>query len=117
MPLHALIVGLASPISWLQCDPLRTIAQFGLTINTIVTDANLAYTAGMIEHTYLVALKPPSWGIQHVVAASFAFYGDHLVFLDAQGKLAALFLTDLVQSWHVLPLNTLTHREPSSPQI
>ena len=60
----------------------------------------------MRERTYLVTLKPPSLATQHVVAASFVFHGDHLVFLDADGKLAALFLADLVQSWIVLPCAT-----------
>jgi hypothetical protein len=60
----------------------------------------------MGEQTYVVTLKPPSLAIQHVVAASFVFHGDHLVFLDADGKLAALFLADLVQSWILLPGST-----------
>ena len=57
----------------------------------------------MVEQTYLVVLKRPSQAIQHVVAATIEVHGEHLVFLNAEGKLAALFLTEIVQSWTVLP--------------
>jgi hypothetical protein len=29
--------------------------------------------------------------------------GEHLVFFNADGELAALFLLEIVQSWNVLP--------------
>jgi hypothetical protein len=53
----------------------------------------------MVDQTYLVTLKPPSRAIKHVVASIVGFRGDHLVFVDAKGTLAALFLLDLVESW------------------
>jgi hypothetical protein len=28
------------------------------------------------------------------------FYGEHLAFLNAEGKLAALFLMEIVESWN-----------------
>ena len=56
----------------------------------------------MPDQAYLIMLKPPSLAIQHVVASSVQFRGDHLVFVHAKGKLAALFLTEIVQSWNVL---------------
>ena len=59
--------------------------------------------SGMIDQTYLVALKPPSHAVQHVIAASLEIHGEHLVFLNAEGNLAALFLMEIVQSWNVLP--------------
>jgi hypothetical protein len=46
----------------------------------------------MVDQTYLVTLKPPSQATQHVVASIAEVHGDHLVFEDAEGKLAALFL-------------------------
>jgi hypothetical protein len=49
------------------------------------------------------ALKPPSQAVQHVIAATFEVQGEHLVFLNAESKLAALFLMELIQSWNVLP--------------
>ena len=58
----------------------------------------------MADKTYLVALKLPENSIRQVSAASFAFHGDHLAFLDAKGALAALFLTEIVQSWNVIPV-------------
>ena len=54
----------------------------------------------MPDKTYLVRMKAPSGALQHVRAATAEFYGDHLVLLDSQGKLAALFLTEIVESWH-----------------
>ena len=57
----------------------------------------------MADQTYVVTLKPPSRATQHVVASVGGVRGDHLVFLDGQGKLAALFLLELVESWEVLP--------------
>jgi hypothetical protein len=38
-----------------------------------------------------------------MVASIVEVVGDHLVFLDAEGGLAAVFLLDLVESWEVLP--------------
>ena len=57
----------------------------------------------MADQTYLVAFKPPSHAIQHVIAATVEVYGERLVFLNAEGKLAALFLMEIVRSWNVLP--------------
>jgi hypothetical protein len=57
----------------------------------------------MADQTYVVTLKPPSRATQHVVASVGGVHGDHLVFVDAQGELAALFLLELVESWEVLP--------------
>jgi hypothetical protein len=52
--------------------------------------------------TYLVRLKPPSEAIQRVAASRFAIHHEHLVFVDSEGNLAALFLMELVQSWNVV---------------
>ncbi len=47
-------------------------------------------------------MKAPSGALQHVRAATVEFYGDHLVLLDSQGKLAALFMMEIVESWNVI---------------
>ena len=60
----------------------------------------------MVDQTYLVALKPPSQAVQHVRAATVEVQDEHLVFLDAEGNLAALFLMEIVRSWNVLPAAT-----------
>src|SRR3984885_989646 len=39
--------------------------------------------SGMVEQTYLVALKPPSQAVQLVIAATVEVGGEHLVFLNA----------------------------------
>jgi hypothetical protein len=56
----------------------------------------------MDEMTYLVCLKPASLALQQVVAAKAKIYGEHLVFVHSNGKLAAMFLMELVQSWNEL---------------
>jgi hypothetical protein len=57
----------------------------------------------MPDQTYLVTMRPPSCVIQHVFAATAEVRGSHLVFVDAKGNFAALFLLELVESWIVLP--------------
>jgi hypothetical protein len=54
----------------------------------------------MDEKTFLVRLKAPSLGLQQVVAARAEIQEDHLVFVHSDGRLAALFLLDLVESWN-----------------
>ena len=56
----------------------------------------------MAEKTYLVRLKPPSLALQQVVAAKAEIQEDHLVFINSDGKLAALFLMEIVEGWNVL---------------
>jgi hypothetical protein len=57
----------------------------------------------MVDQTYFVTMRLPSHAIQQVFAATAEVRGSHLVFVDAKGNLAALFLRELVESWSVLP--------------
>jgi hypothetical protein len=57
----------------------------------------------MANQTYLVSLRPPNPRLQQVMAATVEVQGEHLAFLTTDGKLAALFVLDIVQSWNVLP--------------
>jgi len=52
----------------------------------------------MPNKTFLVRLS--SDANQHVRATTVEVHGNHLVFLTGKGKLAALFLLDLVESWN-----------------
>jgi hypothetical protein len=63
----------------------------------------------MIDQTYLVTLRSPSRAVQQVFAATAEVRGSHLVFVDAKGHLAALFLLDLVENWNVLPTKMLVN--------
>lgn len=56
----------------------------------------------MAEKTFLVRLKAPSLALQQVVAAKAEIQEDHLVFANSDGKLAALFLMEIVEGWNVL---------------
>lgn len=53
----------------------------------------------MTDKTYLVRLKPRELGLHVVVAASAEIHGKHIVLLDSDGKLAALFLLEIVEYW------------------
>jgi hypothetical protein len=55
----------------------------------------------MVDHSYRVRLKTLT--VQHVIASTAQLYGDHLVFVNSNGQLTALFLKKLVRSWHMLP--------------
>jgi hypothetical protein len=51
----------------------------------------------MPNKTFLVRLRSDT--IHHVRAATVEIHDDHLVFLTAEGMLAALFLFEIVESW------------------
>ena len=48
---------------------------------------------------FLVQNKAPEVSNQIVIAASLEVHDEHLVFLNSEGKLAALFLMVNVESW------------------
>jgi hypothetical protein len=52
----------------------------------------------MPNRTFLVRLRDHA--IHQVRAATVEIHGEHLAFLTAKGKLAALFLSDMVESWN-----------------
>jgi hypothetical protein len=54
----------------------------------------------MPDKVFLVRMKVPSGALHHVRAATVDFYGEHLAFLNPEGKLAALFLMEIVESWN-----------------
>ena len=56
----------------------------------------------MSAKTYLVRLKDPGCATEHVRAVRFELLGEHLVFIDSDRKVAALFLRELVESWDVI---------------
>jgi hypothetical protein len=70
--------------------------------------------SSMIDQTYLVTLRSPSRAVQQVLAATAEVRGSHLVFVDAKGNLAALFLRELVESWNVLPTKMPVNGEAGS---
>ena len=54
----------------------------------------------MSEKTYLLRFKPPELSMRTVIAATAEIHGEHLVLLNAQGQLAALFVLEMVESWN-----------------
>lgn len=63
----------------------------------------------MANKAFLARFKPSQLGSQTVIAERAEIQGDHLVFLDSRGALAALFLMEIVDSWSEIELR------PSQP--
>ena len=57
----------------------------------------------MPDKTYLVKFLARSLADQHLYAAKVEVHGQRLAFIDSKGKLAGLFLLEIVQSWNELP--------------
>jgi hypothetical protein len=57
----------------------------------------------MSDKAYLFWFKHPELSTQFVTAASAEIHGEHIALLNSKGKLAALFLTEVVESWSELP--------------
>jgi hypothetical protein len=53
----------------------------------------------MRDKTYLIRFKRSDLIPHLVVASSAEIHGEHLVFLHADGSLAALAVMDIVESW------------------
>ena len=60
----------------------------------------------MDNKTYIVKFKPPALaGVHLVIASTVEIHDEHLVFCDSEGRLAALFLLETVESWSEHPVN------------
>jgi hypothetical protein len=53
----------------------------------------------MTDTAYLVRFKKADLPPELVIAETIEFHGDHLVFVNSDGTLAALFLLEIVESW------------------
>jgi hypothetical protein len=56
----------------------------------------------MTDKACLVRFKSRGFGLQIVIAARAEFHGEYIALLDSKGKLVALFLMEMVESWSVL---------------
>lgn len=56
----------------------------------------------MPEKTYLLQFRPPEISLRTIIAATAEIHGEHLVLLDAKGRLAALFVLEMIESWNEL---------------
>jgi hypothetical protein len=52
--------------------------------------------------TNILYLRPPSPAVHRVVASRFEIHEGYLVFVDSEGKLDALFVMELVESFNVV---------------
>jgi hypothetical protein len=69
----------------------------------------------MADKRYLVRCKTLESSTQSVVAESCEVHGEHLVLLNSKGKLAAMFLLEIVESWSVASLSNCAAERFSSP--
>jgi hypothetical protein len=53
----------------------------------------------MSDKLYLIRFKASELTFHAVIAARAEIQGEHLVFLRSDGKLAALFLLEIVENW------------------
>jgi hypothetical protein len=58
----------------------------------------------MPDKLYLIRFKGSDISLHAVIAACAEIHGEHLVFLRSDGKLAALFLIEIVARWTELTL-------------
>jgi hypothetical protein len=52
------------------------------------------------DKTYILRFKSPEPSIRTIVASTAGIYGDHLILLNSEGLLAALFVSETVESWN-----------------
>ena len=53
----------------------------------------------MPDRTFIVRFKPPDLRTDSVIAARAEIQGEHLVLLNSEGKLVALYLLEIIESW------------------
>jgi hypothetical protein len=53
----------------------------------------------MSDKRYLLKLKSPGLSFRSIVATTAEIHDDHLVLVNSEGKLAALFVLDIVDCW------------------
>jgi hypothetical protein len=58
----------------------------------------------MASKAYVVKFRPPALGVLHtVIASAVEIHDEHVISCDSEGRLAALFLLGIVESWSELP--------------
>jgi hypothetical protein len=80
----------------------RVPAIFALLSKLTAAWSRRPHPGRTADKIYLVYLRPPSPAVQRVVASRFEIHGEHLVFVDPEGKLVALFVMELVESFNVV---------------
>jgi hypothetical protein len=89
---HQGAIALLAPLEMTEFHRILTISPQGRF-------ARHRIACQMKGKVYLVHLKD-QLGVRSVFAARVEITGEHLVFLNPHGELAALFLLDLVESWN-----------------
>ncbi len=57
----------------------------------------------MSDITYLVEFRTPDLGAECVTASQVEVRGEHLLLLDSDGRLAAVYMLENVKSWSEVP--------------
>ena len=71
----------------------------------------------MSDKLYLIRFKGSELSFHAVIAARAEIHGEHLVFLRSDGKLAALFLLEIIEKWSEFELYSASAWMPSFSAI
>jgi len=89
-------------ITWIW----KTAREQGTAIFALLSKLTAAWSRrphpSRTADKYLVYLRPPSPAVHRVVASRFEIHEGYLVFVDSEGKLDALFVMELVESFNVV---------------
>lgn len=53
----------------------------------------------MADRRFFIRFKSTQSDIQRVIAERAEVHGEHLVFINSEGEMAAMFLLEIVESW------------------
>ena len=68
----------------------------------IITGGASGLGAETVDQVFFVVLKWPDYACT-TRSRSGEVRGEHLAFINTEGRLAALFLIETIQSWNALP--------------
>ena len=89
------------PVKALQFRPRRSLIPLMGDCPCCQCDAHLVRMLEALEHErqFLIRFLPFGMKPQRFAAASAEFSGEHLILKNSQGKLVAMVLSDIVESW------------------
>ncbi len=96
IPGRELQVSIRTPLLALKRNPAQTILKkaFGLERRGLIGEWRVTDKTFLVRFKWATYLSP-----RPVLAARAEIIGEHLVLLNSEGKLAAIFLLEIVESW------------------
>ena len=82
---------------WAEVFQAQFTANSGtVSLETLRSEPHLH---AMPDKTYLIRFKRSDLSSLLVIASSAEIHGEHLIFLRSDGRLTALFVLEIVESW------------------